>query len=62
MPRKHSVSETPFGSDRLHRCTDRSWQTVRAVYTRIGTPAKWTKVGKVCLRCSSFWPEQRPLL
>jgi hypothetical protein len=57
-----SPSRIPGIDDRRHICTDRSLQPVRAVYTRMGTPAKWTKLGKVCLNCSQFWPEQRPLL
>lgn len=62
MPRYASVFRNPVGSTRQHLCTDNSAQPVRSVYTRLGTPAKWTKVGKVCLRCTSFWPEQSPLL
>lgn len=62
MPWKDFPETTPRATDRVHRCIDKSRQPVRAVYTRIGSPAKWTKVGKVCLNCSQFWPEQRPLL
>lgn len=62
MPWKDDPEKTPRATDRLHRCTDNSRQPVRSVYTRMGSPAKWTAVGKVCLRCSQFWPKQRPLL
>lgn len=55
-------ASTPLPRDRHHYCPDNTYHRIQSLYTRLGSPPKWTKVGKACLRCQTFWPEQRPLL
>lgn len=33
------------------------WGTLHSLYTRIGSPPRWTRVGRVCRKCRAFWPD-----
>jgi hypothetical protein len=31
---------------------------IHVVYVRGGKPLKWMRVGRLCLRCLEFWPDE----
>lgn len=53
-----------MGQSRRHRCavpTCRNrWELGRIVnaYARLGTPSRWTVVGKICVDCGEFYFDQ----
>lgn len=31
---------------------------IQSLYTRRGSASRWVKIGRLCLKCSAFWPER----